>query len=122
MAEREAQPRHPRVLRGLALQAAAITAPLTVLLFWRVEVASRLDLLETLVGETVLFGWLAVGVAWVTVRTRNMLPAGSLLCMGGVVAAVGLVLMAWTIQHGLFVVGGIDRDRRGRGRGFGYPQ
>ena len=107
MAEREAQPRHPRVLRGLALQAAAITAPLTVLLFWRVEVASRLDLLGALVGETVLFGWLAVGVAWVTVRTRNTMPAGSLLFMGGVVAAVGLALMAWTIQLNLFVVGGV---------------
>lgn len=107
MAEREAQPRHPRVLRGLALQAAAITAPLTVLLFWRVEVASRLDLPGTLVGETVLFGWLAVGVAWVTVRTRNMLPAGSLLFMGGVVAAAGLALMAWTIQLNLFVGGGV---------------
>ena len=77
MAEREAQLRHPRVLRGLALQAAAITAPVTVLLFWRVEVASRLDLPGALVGETVLFGWLAVGVAWVTVRTRHTLPAGS---------------------------------------------
>ena len=79
MAERETQPRHPRVLRGLTLQAAAITAPLTVLLFWRVEVASRLDLLGALVGETVLFGCLAVGVAWVTVRTRNTMPPGSLL-------------------------------------------
>jgi ABC-type branched-subunit amino acid transport system ATPase component len=107
MVERQAQSRFPRALRGLALQAAAITAPLIVLLFWRVEVAARLDLVGALVSETLLFGGVAVGVAWVTVHTRSTMPAGLLLFVGGIVAAVGLALMAWTIQLSLFVVGGV---------------
>ncbi|MGI9608495.1 MAG: ATP-binding cassette domain-containing protein [Acidimicrobiales bacterium] len=105
MADAEAEPRTPRALRPIALHAAAVVGPLTILLFRRPDVAEHLDLLGAIVGETVLAAVVAVAVAALTVRTRNALPAGSLLFMGAVGAAVGVALMAWTIELGLFVAG-----------------
>lgn len=106
MAEADAEdPRLPRAMRPVAVHAVAIVAPVTVLLFRRPEIADHLDLLGALAGESILAGVVAILIAWATVRTRNSLPAGSLLFMGAGAAAVGLALMAWTIQLNLFVIG-----------------
>jgi len=90
----------------LALHSLAAISPLAVLLFSRVEIAERLDLLGAVVGETSLFAVVAVLSGLAAARTRSKLPAGVLLWLGALLAAIGLGLAAWTIDVNLFLVGG----------------
>ena len=105
--EPEGRPGNPRLLAAVSWQGAALASPLPILLFRRAEIAERLDRLGALTGEAALLGAVAVVAALVVPRLRHKLPAGMLLMLGGLVAAVGLGLMAWTIELTLFTVGGV---------------
>ncbi|MGI9623866.1 MAG: hypothetical protein ACR2PK_13595, partial [Acidimicrobiales bacterium] len=106
----EAPPRStlsPYVRGAIGVHGAAISTPLTILLFRRAEVAANLDLVGAIVGEAIMIALVAVGVAFLVPRLRNIVPAGLLLGFGAGLATVGLALMAWTIEGGLFLTGGI---------------
>ena len=105
--EPEGRPGNPRLLAAVSWQGAALASPLPILLFRRAEIAERLDRLGALTGEAALLGAVAVVAALIVPRLRDKLPAGMLLMLGGLVAAVGLGLMAWTIELTLFTVGGV---------------
>ena len=105
--EHRGRPGNPGLLIALSLQGAAVTSPLPVLLFRRTEIAERLDRVGALVGEMALLGAVAVVVALLVPRLRDRLPAGVVLMLGGLLAAVGLALMAWTVELALFTVGGV---------------
>ena len=84
-----------------------MVAPLPVLLFRRSEIAERLDRVGGLVGEIALVGVVAVLAALVVPWLRDRLPAGFTLMVGGLLASVGVALMAWTVELALFTVGGV---------------
>lgn len=83
-----------------------MASPVSVVALRRRDLADRLDVIGGLVGETALIAVIAVIAAQLVPRLRSVLPAGVMLALGGTVAAVGLALMAWTIELTLFVVGG----------------
>ncbi len=105
--EHRGRPGNPGLLIALSLQGAAVASPLPVLLFRRAEIAERLDRVGAMVGEMALLGAVAVVVALLVPRLRDRLPAGVVLMLGGLLAAVGLGLMAWTVELTLFTVGGL---------------
>ena len=105
--EREGRPGNPRLLTAISLQAAGLASPLPVLLFRREEIAEHLNLLGAIVGEATLLGAVAVLAALGVPRLRDKFPAGALLFLGGLMAAVGLALMASADRLGPFVVGGV---------------
>ncbi|MCY3910377.1 MAG: ATP-binding protein [bacterium] len=105
--EAEGRPGNPRLLAAVAWQGAALASPLPVLLFWREEIAERLDRLGAVTGEIALIGAVAVVAALAVPLLRDKLPAGAMLMLGGLAAAVGLALMAWTVELALFTVGGV---------------
>ncbi|MDE0603221.1 MAG: ATP-binding cassette domain-containing protein [bacterium] len=105
--EPEGRPGNPRLLAAVSWQGAALASPLPILLFRRAEIAERLERLGAVTGEAALLGAVAVVAALIVPRLRDKLPAGMLLMLGGLVAAVGLGLMAWTIELTLFTVGGL---------------
>ncbi|WP_420434908.1 ATP-binding cassette domain-containing protein [Candidatus Poriferisocius sp.] len=105
--EPEGRPGSPRLLGAVACQGVALASPLPILLFKRVEIADRLDLLGAITTEAALLGAVAAVAALVVPRLRDKLPAGAMLMLGGLTAAVGLGLMAWTIELALFTVGGV---------------
>lgn len=105
--EPEGRPGNPHLLAAISWQGAALASPLPVLLFRRADIAERLDLLEPVTGETALLGAVAVVAALGVPRLRDKFPAGMLLMLGGLAAAVGVGLMAWTIDSVLFTLGGV---------------
>ena len=105
--EREGRPGNPRLLTAISLQAAGLASPLPVLLFRREEIAEHLNLLGAIVGEATLLGAVAVLAALGVPRLRDKFPAGALLFLGGLMAVVGLALMASADRLGPFVVGGV---------------
>ena len=105
--EREGRPGKPRLLTAISLQAAGLASPLPVLLFRREEIAEHLNLLGAIVGEATLLGAVAVLAALGVPRLRDKFPAGALLFLGGLMAVVGLALMASADRLGPFVVGGV---------------
>ena len=105
--EAEGRPGNPRLLAAVAWQGAAIASSLPALLFWREEIAERLDRLGAVTGETALLGAVAVVAALAVPLLRDKLPAGAMLMLGGLAAAVGLGLMAWTVELTLFTIGGV---------------
>ncbi len=105
--EPEGRPGNPRFLAAASWQGAALASPLPVLLFQRQEIAERLNRLGAITGETALLGAVAVVAVLAVPRLRNKLPAGITLLLGGLVAAIGLGLMAWTVELALFTVGGV---------------
>ncbi|MCQ3811064.1 MAG: ABC transporter ATP-binding protein [Acidimicrobiia bacterium] len=105
--EAEGRPDNSRLLTAVSWQGAALASPLPVLLFQREEVADRLNLLGAITGESALIGAVAVMAALAMPRLRDKLPAGLTLVLGGLAAAIGLVLMAWTVEVALFTLGGV---------------
>ena len=105
--EAEGRPGNPRLLAAVAWQGAALASPLPVLLFRREEIAERLDRLGAVTGEAALLGAVALVAALAVPWLRDKLPAGAMLMLGGLVAAAGLGLMAWTVELTLFTIGGV---------------
>ena len=105
--ELEGRPGNPRLLAAVSCQGAALASALPILLFRRADIAERLDRLGAITAEAALLGAVAVLVALVVPRLRDKLPAGITLMLGGLVTAVGLGLMAWTIELALFIIGGV---------------
>ena len=105
--ERRGVPGNPRLLVAVAGQGAALATALPVLLFRRTEIAERLGVVGAVGGEAALIGAAAVAAALVVPRLRSVLPAGTLLVLGGLVASVGLVLMAQTTDIAVFTAGGL---------------
>ena len=105
--ESEGRPGSPRLLTAVCGQGAALASPLPVLLFQRDDIADRLNRLGAFTGESALLGAVAVVTALAVPRLRDKLPAGLTLVLGGLVAAIGLGLMAWTVELTLFTVGGV---------------
>ena len=105
--ERRGFPGNPRLLVAVAVQGAALTTALPVLLFRREGVAERLGVLGSVVGEAALIGAAAVLAALAVLRLRNTMPAGMLLALGGLLTAVGLGVMARTTDVAVFTVGGL---------------
>ncbi len=102
--EPEGRPGNPGLLFAVSWQAAALTSPLPVLLFRRDEISQRLGGMGP---EIALLGAIAVVAALAVPWLRNKLPAGTVLTFGSVLAAVGLGLMAWTVEFALFLTGGV---------------
>ncbi len=100
-------PGDPGRLAVICCQGAALVSPLPVLLFWRAETAERLRLVGALTPEMTLLGVVALIAALAVPRFRDKLPAGVLLVFGGLMAAFGLALMAWTVEPVMFVSGGV---------------
>ncbi len=105
--EQRGRPGNPRLLVAVAGQGAALATALPVLLFRREEIAERLGVLGAVVGEAALIGAAAVVAALVVPRLRNVLPAGIMLTLAGLLAAAGLAMMARTTGIAVFTVGGI---------------
>ena len=105
--EPEGRPGNPGLLIAVAWQGAALASPLPVLLFQRQDIADRLHRLGAVTGEAALVGAVAVLAALAMPRLRDRLPAGLTLVLGGLVAAIGLGLMAWTVELAFFTVGGV---------------
>ena len=105
--EPEGRPGSPRLLLAIAWQGAALASPVPVLLFGQSDIADRLNRLGPITGESALLGAIAVAAALAVPRLRDRLPAGLTLMFGGVLAAAGLALMAWTTELALFMVGGV---------------
>ena len=83
-----------------------MASPLPVLLFQREDIADRLNHPAAVTGEAALLGAVAVAAALAMPRLRDKLPAGLTLVLGGLVAAIALGLMAWTVKIALFTAGG----------------
>ena len=107
MTDPVAEFRHAHVLPAVALQALGVAATGSVLLFRRAETAVRLDLVGALEGELILIGLALVVGAILSVPIRRRVPAGLTLLLAAAMAAGGVALMAWTIELGLFVAGGL---------------
>ena len=105
--QRQGRPGNPRLLTAVCVQAAGLASSLPVLLFRRPEIAEHLDLLGAIVGEAALIGAVVVVAASSVPRLRDKIPAGTLLLLGGLIAALGLALMASTAQLATFVAGGV---------------
>ena len=104
--ERRGVPGNPRLLVAVAAQGAALTSALPVLLFRREEIAERLGVLGAVVGEAALLGAATVAAALAVARLRNVLPAGILLALAGMLASAGLGVMAGTTDIAVFTAGG----------------
>ena len=100
-------PGNPRLLVAVSSQGAALATAMPVLLFRRDEIAERVGVIGAVVGEAALVGAVAVAVAVAVPRLRNVLPAGALLMLGGILSSVGLVLMAQTTDLTVLTAGGI---------------
>ena len=107
MAEPPARSPYDRARLALAVHGAAIAAPISILLFFRASIAARLALQGAIVGEATILAIVAVIAAWAVARTRDALPAGVLLVLSPALSAIGLALMAWTIEVSWFVLGGV---------------
>ena len=105
--ERPGRAGDPRLLTAVGVQAAGLASALPVLLFARPETAAHLNVLGAVVGEAALIGAVAVLAALGVPRLRDRLPAGLLLVLGGLTAALGLALMASTSQLATFTAGGV---------------
>ena len=105
--QRQGRPGNPRLLTAVSVQAAGLASALPVLLFRRTEIADHFNLLGAIVGEGALLGAVAVLAALGVPRLRDQLPAATLLAFGGLIAALGLALMASPTQLGTFVAGGV---------------
>ena len=105
--ERRGTPGNPRLLISICSQGAALATALPVLLFRREEIAERVGVLGAVAGEATLIGAAAVVAALAVARMRSVLPAGVLLMLGGLLASVGLALMARTTSVATFTAGGI---------------
>ena len=105
MTEDHAAGMSPRGLGATAVQAAALASPIPVLLFLRADIAHRLGRSGNLTGELAVLGGIAVVAALGVPRLRNTLPAGAGWVLGGVLATVGLALMAGAGRTSTFVVG-----------------
>ncbi len=91
-----------RLLVAVAWQGAALASPLPVLLFGRGEISERLNHIGS---EIALVGVIAVVACLGMPRLRDKLPAGTVLMLGGLLASLGLVLMAWTVEFAWFFAG-----------------
>ena len=105
--EQRGRPGNPRLLVAVASPGAALASALPVLLFRREEIAERLGVLGAVVGEATLIGVAAVAAAVAVPRLRNVLPAGILLTLAGLLASASSALMARTIDVTTFTVAGM---------------
>ena len=105
--EQRGRPGNPRLLAAVAGQGAALATAPPVLLFRREEIAEHLGVVGAVVGEAALIGAAAVVATLVVPRMRNVLPAGIMLTLAGLLAAAGLAVMARTTGIAMFTAGGI---------------
>ncbi|MCQ3814854.1 MAG: ATP-binding cassette domain-containing protein [Acidimicrobiia bacterium] len=97
----------PWLLTAICLQSAGLVSPLAVFLFRRSELAEHLNVLGAIVGEASLLLGVLIASSLLVARARDKLPAVMLCFLGGLMASVGLGVMANTTQLVTFVVGGV---------------